>query len=285
MDFLRGAFQISIRRACRVMRANRGNYHYKPKKDGQAVLVKRIREVAELRMHYGYKRIYIYLRREGWMINHKRVYRLYCKEGLQLRRKRPKRRVAAKLRHDRAPITGTHDTWAMDFVADQLYNGQRLRCLTIVDAFSKLSPTIGVGFNYKAADVVETLELAAKEYGYPKTIRVDNGPEFISKELDLWAFTNGVTLDFSRRGKPTDNAFIESFNSRFRQECLNASWFLNLNDAKMKIESWRRDYNTVRPHSAIGNKTPAEFAETAALASQGCSKRSDFLSKSGPTNG
>ena len=267
------------------MQANRAHYHYKSKKDGQAALVRRIREIAELRAHYGYKRIYVLLRREGWRVNHKRVYRLYCEEGLQMRRKKPKRKVSAKLRHDRAPITKTNDAWAMDFVSDQLYNGQRLRCLTIVDAFSKLSPVIGVGFQYKAADVVETLERAAGEYGYPVTIRVDNGPEFISKELDLWAFMHGVTLDFSRRGKPTDNAFIESFNSRFRQECLNASWFLNLNDAKIKIESWRRDYNTVRPHSALGNKTPAEFAETASLASQGCAKRLDFLSADGPTNG
>ena len=151
----------------------------------------------------------------------------------------------------------------MDFVADQLYNGQRLRCLTIVDAFSKLCPTIGVGFQYPAADVVRALDQTAGEYGYPKTIRVDNGPEFISKELDLWAWSHGVTLDFSRPGKPTDNAFIESFNSRFRQECLNASRFLNLNDARFKIESRRREYNTARPHSAIGNKTPAEFAEIA----------------------
>ena len=263
MDFLREAFQVSIRRACRVMQANRGNYHYKPKKDGQAVLVKRIREVSEMRMHYGYKRIYIYLRREGWMINHKRVYRLYCQEGLQLRRKKPKRRVSAKRRNDRAPIVSSHDVWSMDFMADQLYNGQRLRCLTIVDAFSKLCPAIGVGFQYPAADVIRTLDLAAGEYGYPRSIRVDNGPEFISKELDLWAWTHGVTLDFSRPGKPTDNAFIESFNSRFRQECLNASWFLNLNDARFKIESWRQEYNTARPHSAIGNKTPAEFAENA----------------------
>lgn len=141
---------------------------------------------------------------------------------------------------------------------------------------------IGVGFQYKAADVVETLEEAVREYGVPKTIRVDNGPEFISKELDLWAFTHGVTLDFSRPGKPTDNAFIESFNSRFRQECLNASWFLNLNDARLKTESWRRDYNTARPHSAIGNKTPAEFA---ALASQGNNPRLDFLSADGPKIG
>jgi len=282
VNFLRSAFQVSIRRACGVMLANRGNYHYKSKKDGQAVLVKRIKEVAGLRMHYGYKRIYIYLRREGWLVNHKRVYRLYCQEGLQLRRKKPKRRVAAKNRNDRLPIFSAHDTWAMDFVADNLYNGQKLRCLTIVDAFSKLSPAIGVGFQYRAADVVGTLEEAVREYGMPKTIRVDNGPEFISKELDLWAFTHGVTLDFSRPGKPTDNAFIESFNSRFRQECLNSSWFLNLSDAKLKIESWRRDYNTARPHSAIGNKTPAEFA---ALASQGSNPRLDFLSADGPKIG
>jgi len=113
------------------MLANRGNYHYKSKKDGQAILVKRIKEVAQLRMHYGYKRIYIFLRREGWPVNHKRVYRLYCQEGLQLRRKKPKRRVAAKKRNDRLPICAAHDTWSMDFVSDQIYNGQRLRCLTL----------------------------------------------------------------------------------------------------------------------------------------------------------
>ena len=285
MNFLRSEFQVSIRRACGVVQANRGNYHYKSKKGGQAALVKRIREVAALRMCYGYKRIYIYLRREGWSVNHKRVYRLYCQEGLQLRRKKPKRRVAAKQRNNRQPIINTHDVWSMDFVADNLYNGQKLRCLTIVDAYSKLCPVIGVGFQYKAADVVETLDFAVGEYGYPKTIRVDNGPEFISKELDLWAWNHGVILDFSRPGKPTDNAFIESFNSRFRQECLNASWFLNLNDARLKIESWRREYNTARPHSAIGNKTPAEFAKAASLASQGCEPRLDSPAAGGPTNG
>jgi len=285
VDFLRTAFQVSVRRACAVMLVHRGQYNYKSKKDEQAVLVERIKEVSTLRAHYGYKRIYIYLRREGWNINHKRVYRLYCQEGLQLRRKKPKRRVAARRRDDRAPITGMCVVWAMDFVADNLYNGQKLRCLTVVDAYSRLCPVIGVGFNYKATDVVETLDRALVEYGCPRIIRVDNGPEFISKELDLWAWSHGVTLDFSRPGKPTDNAFIESFNSRFRQECLNASWFLNLNDAKLKIESWRQEYNTARPHSAIGNKTPAEFAEAASLASQGCNQRLDFLSAGGPTNG
>ncbi len=269
MDFLRTAYQVSIRRACTVLKANRGNYHYQSVKSEQAVLRAEIKEIASTRVRYGYRRIHTLLRREGWQINHKRVYRLYCEEGLQLRNKTPKRKVSAKLREDRSAPKAINDIWAMDFMADQLFNGQRLRILTIVDAFGKLCPAIGVGYRYRATDVVDTLDQAVKEYGCPKTIRVDNGPEFISKELDLWAYAHGVELDFSRPGKPTDNAFIEAFNSRFRQECLNAAWFLSLNDAKSRIEAWRTEYNTSRPHSAIGNIPPAEFARLSALACQG----------------
>lgn len=243
-------------------------YHYRSRKCTQPVLRKKIKEIASTRVRYGYRRIHTLLRREGYEINHKRVYRLYCEEGLQLRNKVPKRKVSAKLREDRTAPTHINDVWAMDFMADQLYNGQRLRFLTIVDAYAKLCPAIGVGYHYRATDVIATLDQATAEYGFPKTIRVDNGPEFISKELDLWAYSKGVTLDFSRPGKPTDNAFIEAFNSRFRQECLNTAWFLSLNDAKSKAEDWRVEYNHVRPHSAIGNIPPAEFASLSCLASQ-----------------
>ena len=149
----------------------------------------------------------------------------------------------------------------MDFLSDQLFDGRRIRILTIVDAFSRLSPAIDVRPHYRGTDVVETLERVTRVYGTPKTIRVDNGPEFISKALDLWAWLNGVTLDFSRPGKPTDNAFIESFNGSFRAECLNACWFLSLADARAKCEAWLSDYNTVRPHSSIGQKTPIELAK------------------------
>jgi putative transposase len=183
-----------------------------------------------------------------------------------MRNKTPKRRVSAKLREDRRPASAPGEVWAMDFMADQLFNGQRIRVLTIVDIFSKLSPTIGVGFSYKGSDVVETLEQAVKAQGCPKRIRLDNGPEFVSRDLDLWAYARGVVLDFSRPGKPTDNAYIEAFNSRFRQECLNAYWFLSLEDAKSKIEDWRIEYNTVRPHTAIGLRTPAEFAASSGQA-------------------
>ena len=149
----------------------------------------------------------------------------------------------------------------MDFMSDQLVDGRRIGILTIIDTFSRLSPAIDVRDRYGGSDVVETLERVTRTYGTPKTIRVDHGPEFISKALDLWAFLNGVTLDFSRLGKPTNNAYIESFHGSFRAECLNASWFLSLQDARTKCEAWRMEYNEVRPHSSIGQKTPNELAK------------------------
>lgn len=260
IDHLRGCYRVSIRRACRALTANRSTYHYRPKRTEQTALKKRIREIAATRVRYGYKRIWVLLRREGWRINHKRVHRLYREEGLRMRHKTPRRRVSAKLREDRCTATEINECWSMDFVHDELFDGRRIRMLTVVDNFSRVSPLIGVRSGYRGSDVVEDLKAAAKEYGLPKRIRVDNGSEFISKELDLWAYLHGVTLDFSRPGKPTDNAFIESFNSRFRQECLNQSWFLSLEDARQKVEAWRIDYNRVRPHSAIGNVPPMEFA-------------------------
>jgi putative transposase len=147
----------------------------------------------------------------------------------------------------------------MDFTADQLFDGRRMRILTTVDNYSRICPILDVGYNYKAVDVVASLNKAEEQYGVPERIRLDNGPEFISKKLDLWAYSKGVNLKFSRPGKPTDNAFIESFNSRFRDECLNQHWFLNLDDVKRKIEAWRVDYNEQRPHSSIGNVSPMQY--------------------------
>lgn len=183
-----------------------------------------------------------------------------------MRHKPPRRRVSAKPREDRQPAAAPNDCWSMDFVHDELFNGHRIRLLTIVDNFSRVSPAIGVKNCYRSVDVVDTLNAATAQYGMPKCIRVDNGPEFVSKELDLWAYANKVILDFSRPGKPTDNAYIESFNSRLRQECLNESWFLSLADAQEKIENWRIEYNHVRPHSSIGNLAPIEFAESVSSA-------------------
>jgi putative transposase len=151
----------------------------------------------------------------------------------------------------------------MDFMSDELYNGQRIRLLTLVDNFTRESLSITVDHHIRGQDVADVLTGVGLEQGLAKKIQVDNGPEFTSKKLDQWAYLNGVELDFSRPGKPTDNAFIEAFNGRAREECLNQSWFLSLEDAREKIEAWRMEYNDSRPHGALGNLSPRKFALTA----------------------
>ena len=227
---------MSIRRACAVLEFDTSSYHYKSCRPDQAPLAARIKAICETRVRYGYRRVDVLLRREGWHVNQKRIRRIYNELGLQLRNKTPKRRVKAKLREDRAPATRPNDVWAMDFVHDQLATGRKIRVLTVVDTFSRFSPAADPRFSYRAEDVVATLERVCAKLGYPKTIRVDQGSEFVSRDLDLWAYAKGVTLDFSRPGKPTDNAFIEAFNGRFRSECLNTHWFLTLADAAEKME-------------------------------------------------
>lgn len=186
---------------------------------------------------------------------------------MQLRNKTPKRCVKAKLREDRQEAVAPNDVWAMDFVHDQLAIGRKVRILTVVDTFSRYVPVLDARFSYKGEDVVNTLDRVCRRTGYPKTIRVDNGSEFISRDMDLWAYQRDVILDFSRPGKPTDNAYIEAFNGKFRAECLNAHWFMSLADTAQKLEAWRRDYNEERPHSAIGNKVLAALMKSAGASS------------------
>jgi putative transposase len=256
VDVVRSEWRISIRRACRALEVDRSTYHYKSRRSGQAAIEQRIREICHVRVRYGYRRVHILLRREGWVINQKKTRRIYRELDLQLRNKTPKRRVKAKLRDDRRPATRSNETWAMDFVHDQLATVHKLRVLTIVDIFSRFSPALEPRLTFRGTDVVATLDRVCNEVGFPATIRVDQGSEFVSRDLDLWAYQRGVTLDFSRPGKPTDNAYIEAFNGRFRAECLNAHWFLSLADAQKKVEDWRRYYNEERPHGAIGNRPP-----------------------------
>ena len=251
---------MSQKRACRVMMLQRASWYYRSRKDDQAALRMRIKEIAAVRIRYGYLRIHVLLRREGWTINKKRVYRLYREEGLNLRAKRPRKRVSAAPRIGRPEITNMNQCWAMDFVSDRLYDGRRFRALTIVDNFSRECLGIKTEQGITGQQVVAQLERICFSRGAPGMIRVDNGPEFISKALDKWAYENNVTLDFSRPGKPTDNAFIESFNGSFRDECLNVNWFQSLGDARAKIESWRKEYNEFRPHSSLGDLTPRDFA-------------------------
>lgn len=209
VDEVRATWDVSIRRACRVFLVDTSTYHYRSRRPRQAGLESRIKEICETRVRYGYRRVHVLLRREGWMINLKKTRRIYNELGLQLRNKTPRRRVKAKLREDRMDAVRANETWAMDFVHDQLATGRRLRVLTIVDIFSRYVPALDPRFSYRGEDVVATLERVCSELGYPKTIRVDQGSEFVSRDLDLWAYQHGVELDFSRPGKPTDTDVID----------------------------------------------------------------------------
>jgi putative transposase len=256
--YLRAGFRVSERRACRVAGVPRSTCRYRSQARDQAALRVRLRDLAAARVRYGYRRLHVLLRREGWRVNHKRVYRLYREEGLGIRVKRKKKRTCAP-RVQPAPATRPRERWSMDFLSDSLADGRRFRVLTFVDNVSRVSPAIAVGVSLTGERVVAILEELRRTTGAPKRLAVDNGPEFISKALDAWAYQHGVQLEFSRPGKPTDNAFAESFNGRFRDECLDQHWFASLEEARATIEAWRIEYNTERPHRALGQQTPAAW--------------------------
>ncbi|GKS59861.1 insertion element protein [Nitrospira sp.] len=263
MQDVLGHFPIGVRRACGLLQLPRASWYYRAHRREDTALRRRLRELAQARPRFGYLRLHVLLRREGWRINKKRVHRLYREEGLTVRLA-PRRKRASHLRVVPPPPQQANERWSMDFVADTLLDGRRFRALTVVDNWSRHSPLIEVDVTLTGARVVSALERVAKHRGYPRMITVDNGSEFASKALDAWAYARGVKLDFIRPGKPVENAVIESFNGRFRDECLNAQVFISLHDARQKIEAWRIDYNEHRPHSALGDLTPREFVERAA---------------------
>jgi putative transposase len=257
-QFFRVGFRVSERRACRLAGVARSSYRYRSVAADQAALRLRLRDLAATRVRYGYRRLHILLRREGWRVNHKRVYRLYREEGLGIRVKRRKK-LASAPRVLPPPATRPLERWSLDFLSDSLVDGRRFRVLTIVDNVSRVSPAIAVGASLTGERVVTLLDRLRSTVGVPQRIAIDNGPEFISKALDAWAYQNGVQLEFSRPGKPTDNAFAESFNGRFRDECLNLHWFASLEEVRQTVEAWRIDDHTERPHRALGQQTPAAW--------------------------
>jgi putative transposase len=258
---IRKIWRLSERRACAILSVNRRTVRYKSVRiDVNAALRLRIKALAEVRIRYGQRRIYVLLRREGWQVNSKRVSRLYREEGLALRTKVPRRRRAAIVRQTPVLPTKPNQSWAMDFMHDLLADGRKIRLLTIVDVYSRENVALEVDFGFKSPQVVDVLRAAVKVRGVPERIYCDNGPEFVSLHLDQWAHWNRVKLDFSRPGRPSDNAFCESFNNRVRQELLNPNWFASLAEARLHALVWRRDYNTNHPHSSLGNLSPEEFA-------------------------
>ena len=257
--------QMGVTRACGLVGISRSLLAYRSRRQVPEGLQERIGEIAATKRRYGYRRVHVLLRREGWKINHKRTHRLYCEAGLQVR-KRARKRIVHGERTPLQPARRPNESWSMDFVADALANGRRIRCLTLVDNFTKECLAIVPDTSIIGLRVARELDQVIAARGAPESISVDNGPEFAGRVLDEWAYTKGVCLRFIRPGKPVENAYVESFNGKFRDECLNEHWFASLAEARVMIEAWRREYNLERPHSSIGNATPAEFAAAWRLA-------------------
>jgi len=260
VSYLHGVYRVSQRRACRTARIAVSTYRYQSRREPRTALRLRMREIAQARVRYGYRKIRVLLRREGWKVGKKLVYRLYREEGLTLRSKPRRRRAVTANRRERFKPNAPDQVWSMDFVADQLADGRRFRALTVVDVYTRQCLAIEVGQRLKGEDVVVVLNRIRRERGTPKVLFCDNGSEFTSQIVDLWAYHYGVRIDFSRPGKPTDNAYVESFNGTLRAECLDTHWFSTLTEAKQVAEEWRGEYNASRPHRALGERTPNEFA-------------------------
>jgi putative transposase len=219
-----------------------------------------MREIAERKRRYGYRRIHIILNREGLVRNHKKTERIYREEGLSLK-KRKRKRIRTDQRVPRPKPEAINEIWAMDYMADSLNSGRRFRILNIIDMGSRECLANEIDISIPGRRVTRVLDRLIFFRGKPKAILCDNGPEFTCMALDQWAYQKGIELMFISPGKPMENAFIESFNGKFRDECLNEHWFLNLRDAQFKIEAWRNEYNRERPHSSLNNMTPVEYAE------------------------
>ena len=250
---------LSQRRACALIGITRRSFQRAPAPDRNHQLRQRLRELAEERRRWGCPMLYLMLRREGWRANHKRVERLYREEGLSLRRRRRRKRLS-HLRVPRERPVAANQTWAVDFIHDSLISGRRFRAFAVLDEWSRESLAIEVDVSLSGERVTRVLERLRAVRGLPSVIRADNGPELRGRVLDQWAYGHGVRLQFIEPGKPIQNAYIESFNARLREECLNEHVFVSLDDARNKIEKWRVEYNRKRPHSSLGNLTPEEFA-------------------------
>ena len=256
----RAEFSLSERRASSLARAHRSTVRYQSRRRTDPRILRRLLELAALRPRYGCELLWLQLRREGFLVNRKRILRLYRLERLSLRKKPRKKLVAAVQRVREESVTAPGQRWSMDFMHDSLSTGRSFRILNVLDEFHRACLATEVDLSLPGERVVRVLDCLIEELGKPKEIWVDNGPEFASKALDRWAAERGVELRFIRPGKPVQNCFIESFNGTIRRDCLEANWFDSLADARRKIEAWRNEYNHDRPHTSLGGLAPAEFA-------------------------
>jgi len=251
-------FGRSQRRICSLIGIQRSTYRYPIKERNDDRLRPRLLELAQKRRRWGCPQLHRVLRREGLVLNHKRTERIYRQENLSIRRKKRKK-TTSELRIQVPDAQRPNQHWAMDFMSDALFNGRKIRLLTLIDEYSRECLAIEVDTSINGVRVTNVLNRVATLRSLPDMIKVDNGPEFISKAMDAWAYQRQIHLQFSRPGKPVDNRFIESFNGRFRDECLNDNWFMSLKDSREIVETWRMDYNSARPHSSLDDLTPNEF--------------------------
>ena len=265
VTYIQEQFKVSQRRACRLIGAGRSTIRYQGRRREDAALRRRLGELAAERPRFGYRRLHVLLRREGIVVNHKRIERLYRAEGLAVRRR--KRKSPARIRRGRPPAPArANEQWALDFVEDSLASGRKIRLLSVIDVFTREALALEVDTSLPGRAVVRVLARLGQERPLPAPLVLDNGPELISRVLEEWAHERAVALHFIDPGKPIQNAHCESFHGRLRDECLNEHWFLGLGDARQIVEGWRQDYNRHRPHSALDYQTPVEFAHRAATA-------------------
>ena len=249
---------VSERQACKSVGIQRSTKRHKSQRKDDALVRSKIVAMADARRRFGYRRITWMLQREGLSINKKRVYRIYCEENLQVRKR--KRKKSRSFRQPLKPATRPVERWSMDFVSDSLASGRRFRTLNVVDEFTRECLAIEVDFSLPGKRVARVLDRLIWLHGRPERIVLDNGPEFTGTALMEWSTKNNTFLDFIQPGRPMENAICESFNGRFRDECLNESWFTDLDNARDVTAAWRDDYNCTRPHGAWGALTPREVA-------------------------
>lgn len=237
----------------------RATLRYQSHPDPQDTLRMQLRELAASRVRFGYRRLTVLLRREGWPVNAKRIYRLYTEEGLTVWTKH-RTKAACRHRVPQAVATAPNQRWSMDFMSERVADGRWFPILTVVDQFTRECLLLLTDGSLSGAKVAAALEPVVRQRGTPRSITVDNGSEFASRAMDAWAYRHGIQLDFIRPGKPVENGFIESFNGRLRDECLNVEVFFELDDVREKLAHWQQDYNRTRPHSALRDQAPAIFA-------------------------
>jgi putative transposase len=253
-------FGLSERRACALTGINRASYRYKPEEALDDGLRDNIKRLAEKHPKYGYRMITLKLRQQNIQANHKRIERVYREEGLQLAKRRKPSKTSKVIRNDPEPVTNPNEEWAMDLVSDTLHNGGRFRVFNLIDTYNRMALNMQAHSSISGISVSRFLNMSLLEYGKPRRIRCDNGPEFAGKALDQWCYQNGIDLYFIKLGKPTENGFIESFNGTFRDECPNTKWFWSIQEAQIIIERWQKEYNEERPHGSLGGLTPKQFA-------------------------